>query len=170
PVDVFLDYSIDGGGTWTQVATRTVTGNFFTQHNVTLDADIASDAAVSRFLQLRVRWSSVLNWAPVLTGVWSEFEVLDSPARRRRWQFTVTAQDQVIDRAGTKLTRTGRQLVAELWSAWQAGTTLPFRDLDYDADPTERRVRIVGIREVVPVPSDAGRWGHSAVALTLVEV
>jgi len=170
PLTIWLDYSIDGGGTWQTVAFRNVVGNYFTQHNVTLDADIASDAAVSRFLQLRVRWTSVLNWAPILVGAWSEFETLDSPARRRRWQFTVTAQDQVIDRAGSQLTRTGRQLVAELWTAWQQGATVPFRDLDYDADPAERRVRITGISERVPAPSDAGKWGQSAVALTLVEV
>lgn len=170
PLNVWLDYSIDGGGTWQNVAFRNITANTLASLNVTLDADIASNAAVSRFLQLRVRWSSVLDWAPVLAGVWAEFELLDSPARRRRWQFTVTAADQLIDRDGSQLTRTGRQLIAELWASWQTGTTLTFRDLDYDADPTERRVRIVGIREVVPVPANAGKWGQSAVTLTLIEV
>jgi hypothetical protein len=170
PVGIYLDYSLDGGGTWVNAAGQTVNGNFFTTHNTTLDADVSSDAAVSRFLQLRVRWSSVTDWAPVLVGIWAEFELLDSPARRRRWQFTVTAQDQVIDRDGSQLTRTGRQLIAELWAAWQQGATLPFRDIDFDDDPVQRRVRIIGIREVVPVPANAGRWGQSAVALTLVEV
>ncbi len=112
----------------------------------------------------------MIDWAPVLVGIWAEFEQLDAPARRRRWQFTVTAADQVIDRDGTALTRTGRQLIAELWNAWQTGTTLPFRDIDFDADATERRVRITGISEVVPVPANAGMWGQSAVRLTLVEV
>jgi hypothetical protein len=169
-VGVALDYSTDAGQTWTQVASASLTGNTLANMNTTLDADIASDAAVSRFLQLRVRWTSPLDWAPILTGIWTEFEVLDSPARRRRWRFTVTARDQVIDRDGSLLTRTGRQLIAELWAAWRTGTTLAFRDVDYDADPTERRVRIVGISELTPQPSDAGRWGDSAVTLTLVEV
>jgi hypothetical protein len=31
-------------------------------------------------------------------------------------------------------------------------------------------VRIVGIEEAVPKPSDAGRWGASLLKLTLVEV
>ena len=170
PVTLWLDYSLDGGGSWVNVASRTIVGNYFTQHNVTLDADVASEAAVSRFVQLRVRWTSVSDWAPVLVGIWAEFEQLDSPARRRRWQLTVTAADQVIDRDGSTLTRTGQQLIAELWEAWQRGATLTFRDLDYDAAPVQRRVRIVGIREVVPVPANAGRWGQSSVALTLVEV
>ena len=38
-------------------------------------------------------------------------------------------------------------MIAELWQHWETGTTLPFRDIDYDDDPTERRVRIVGISE-----------------------
>jgi hypothetical protein len=119
---------------------------------------------------LRVTWSSVSDWAPVLVGLWTEYETLDSPARRRRWQFAVQAEDQVIDRDGAQLTRTGRQQIGELWDHWQDGATIPFRDIDYDAAAVERRVRIVGIEEVVPVPHEAGKWGQSAVMLTLVEV
>jgi hypothetical protein len=119
---------------------------------------------------LRVRWESVGDWAPVLVGVWAEFEVLDSPARRRRWSFRVQTRDQVVDRGGGTLQRTGRQLIAELWGAWEQGTPLTFRDQDYDADPVERTVRIVGISETVPAPADAGRWGDAVVALQLVEV
>lgn len=174
PVNLWLDYSLDGGGTWVNVAQQNAVGNFFTQHNVTLDADIASEAAVSRFIQLRVRWTSVANWAPVMVGIWAEFEQLDAPARRRRWQLTVAAQDQVIDRNGETLTRTGQQLIAELWAIWQNSATVLFLDIDYDdapaGDPTGRRVRITGIKEVVPVPANAGNWGQSAVTLTLVEV
>jgi hypothetical protein len=106
----------------------------------------------------------------VLAGVWTEFEILDSPARRRRWQLGVVAQDQIVDREGELLTRSGRELIADLWMAWQVGTTLTFRDLDYDADTFERRVRIVGISEKVARLFDAGRWGDSSVTLTLVEV
>jgi hypothetical protein len=76
----------------------------------------------------------------------------------------------VIDRDGSKLSRTGRQLIADLWSAWYHGDTMPFRDLDHDADPTERRVRIVGISESVASPEKQGRWGDAVVSLTLVEV
>jgi len=169
-VYVSLDYSVDGGASWTQVDSRSYNYNVLASHNHTLDADIASEAAVSRFLQLRVRWDSALFWAPVLCGVWAEFEALDSPARRRRWSFAVTARDQVIDRDGSKLSRTGRQLIADLWSAWYHGDTMPFRDLDHDADPTERRVRIVGISESVASPDKQGRWGDAVVSLTLVEV
>jgi hypothetical protein len=169
-VTVHLDYSTTSGATWQVAASQTLAGNTLANHNLKLEADIASDAAVGRFLQLRVRWTGVVDWAPVLAGVWTEFELLDSPARRRRWQFRVVARDQTVDRDGAPLPRTGRQLAADLWTAWQGGTTLAFRDLDYSAAPIERRVRIIGINEEIARPADAARWGDSVLALTLIEV
>lgn len=167
-----LGYSTDAGATWTVADTQiAIPGlNTLANNNVALVADIASAAEVSRFLMLRVRWTGQTDWAPVLVGLWAEFELLDSPARRRRWQFAIQAQDEVIDRDGDGFTRTGREQIAELWNHWQTGTTVPFRDLDYDADPTERQVRIVGISEQAPLPHQAGLWGQSLVSLVLVEV
>ncbi|MGB3328305.1 MAG: hypothetical protein WBA46_05070 [Thermomicrobiales bacterium] len=169
-IAVALDISTDAGGTWQEVATATLAGNSQSHATMTLDADIASDGAVSRWIQLRVRWEGLADWAPVLAGLWAEFEGLDAPARRRRWQLVVAAQDQAVDRDGALLGRTGRQLIGELWTCWQDRTTVTFRDLDYDVEPVERRVRIVGITEKVARPDDAGRWGDSRLALTLVEV
>ena len=167
PVAISLDWSVDAGATWTEAASRTVVA---ADGPVDLVADIASDAAVSRFAMLRVSWSGVVDWAPVLTGLWIEFEALDAPARRRRWEIAVQAHDQVVRRDGGEISQTGRELIAALWGAWETGTTLPFRDIDHDADPTERRVRIVGIRERVARPADAGEVGDAVVELTLVEV
>ena len=106
----------------------------------------------------------------VLTGLWAEYELLDAPARRRRWRFKVHARDATVQRDGTLATRTGRQLAADLWAAWEAGATVPFRDLDFDATGTTYQVGIVGIAEEVPKPADGGRWGEAVLALTLVEV
>jgi hypothetical protein len=167
-VALYLDYSIDGGETWTIAASASCLGNTMAYNNLTLDGVLS--AQESRFLMLRVRWVSVSDWAPILVGLWCEFEVLDSPARRRKWAFAVKAEDQVIDRDGRPFAQTGRELIAALWAAWQGGTTLPFQDLDYDADATIRTVRIVGISESVPKPSDQGRWGDSIVSLQMVEV
>lgn len=167
PVAISLDWSVDAGATWTEAASRTVVA---ADGPVDLVAGIASDAAVSRFAMLRVSWSGVVDWAPVLTGLWIEFEALDAPARRRRWEIAVQAHDQVVRRDGGEISQTGRELIAALWGAWETGTTLPFRDIDHDADPTERRVRIVGIRERVARPADAGEVGDAVVELTLVEV
>jgi hypothetical protein len=167
PVTVALDWSADAGATWTTAASRAIAA---TDGPVDLAAGFASDAAVSRFATLRVRWSGVTDWAPVLTGLWIEFEALDAPARRRRWELAVLAHDQLVRRDGGTVSLTGRELIAALWTAWETGTTLPFRDIDHDADPTERRVRIVGIRERVARPADAGEMGDAVVELTLVEV
>lgn len=168
-VTVTLSYSVDGGLSWTTAASQTVNDPTLLRI-LTLEAEIASAVAVSRFLQLRVQWSSVLDWAPVLTGLWAEYEMFGVPARRRRWQFAVRAKDQAVRRDGTVDPRTGRQQIADLWSAWSAASVVPFKDIDYDADATTRQVRIIGIREEVAKPSDAGRWGDSVVHLTLVEV
>jgi hypothetical protein len=167
-VTVQLDWSTDAGATWTTAATHTASANTLAENSFEIAA--ALTGAVDPWLMLRVRWSSTFDWAPVLTGLWAEYEVMESPARRRRWSMTVQAEDQVVDRDGATLTRTGRQQIAELWSHWQAATPLPFRDLDYDADPVERQVRIVGIAESVPAPHQAALWGQSAITLTLVEV
>ncbi len=170
PVTVSLEWSADAGATWQTAAIRTLAAAAADARQFTLDADIASDAAVSRWMMLRTRWSSVSDWAPVLTGLWTEFEVLDAPARRRRWQLSVVAHDQVVRRDGGEMSRTGRQLIADLWLAWKEGTTLPYHDIDYDAEPVERRVRIVGIKEEVARPADAGDLGDAVIQLTLVEV
>jgi hypothetical protein len=163
---VALHTSLDAGATWTQAATLTTTGQL--QRTIELEADLP--ASVARWLQLKVTWASVSDWAPVLVGAWAEYELLEVPARRRKWRFKVVARDGQVRRDGQVQARTGRQLAADLWAAWEAGTTLAFRDVDYDAAPVPRNVRIVGIAEEVPRPADAGRWGEAQLSLTLVEV
>jgi hypothetical protein len=137
---------------------------------VDLEKALTSNQAVSRFLQLTVSWSGVSDWAPVLTGVWAEYELLDAPAKRRKWSFKIHARDATVQRDGTIAGRTGRQLAADLWSDWSAGNTVAFKDVDFDATTVTYQVRIVGIAEETPKPSDGGRWGESVLALTLVEV
>ena len=168
PVTVHLDWSTNAGETWHTATSYTASANTLPDNLFEITHPLAG--AVDPWLMLRVRWSGTFDWAPVLTGLWAEYEVMESPARRRRWQLTVQAEDQVVDREGGTLTRTGRQQIAELWNHWQQATPLPFRDLDYDDDPVERQVRIVGISEAVPAPHQAGLWGQSSITLTLVEV
>ncbi|MEA2582958.1 MAG: hypothetical protein QOF33_1043 [Thermomicrobiales bacterium] len=167
-VTVALSYSTDGGTTFTTAVSTAVSDP--ANRTLDLEANLASAAAVSRFLMLRVSFSSVLDWAPVLTGVWAEYELLDAPAKRRKWSFKVHAHDATVQRDGSVATRTGRQLAADLWADWSAGNTVAFKDVDYDAATTTYQVRIVGIAEEVAKPSDGGRWGESTLALTLVEV
>lgn len=170
PVTVALDVSLDAGETWTTPATRTLGGNTVANNAFALDAELTGTGNVSRFVLLRVRWSSVADWAPVLAGIWAEFDMLDAPVRRRRWTIGIQARDQQVDRAGGLVARSGQQLVDELWQAWQSGSVLAFRDIDHDASPVERTVRLIGINEKASAPYNAGQWADSVVTLQLVEV
>ncbi|MGH2533191.1 MAG: hypothetical protein ACRDJW_12905 [Thermomicrobiales bacterium] len=167
-VTLTLSYSIDGGATFTIAGSTAVNDPHGRQTEI--DAAIANAAAVSSSIMLRLEFASVVDWSPVLTGLWAEYELLDAPARRRRWSFAVHARDAAVQRDGAIATRTGRQLAADLWAAWELGLTVPFRDLDFDMTGATASVRIVGIAEELPKPADTARWGESTLALTLVEV
>jgi hypothetical protein len=168
PVTLDLSYSIDGGQTFTSAVSTTVNDPTITA--IEIDSPLSSAVAVSRSIMLRLSFSSVTDWSPVLTSLWAEYELLDAPTRRRRWSFKVHAGDAMIQRDGSPATRGGRQLAADLWTAWHTGATIPFHDLDADATGQTYQVRITGISEEIPKPSDGGRWGESVITLTLVEV
>ncbi|MGH8573189.1 MAG: hypothetical protein ACREX8_11540, partial [Gammaproteobacteria bacterium] len=166
-VTIALEYSLDGGVNWTTAASQNTTAA--TTRTFTLQSAFAS-IPTARHLQVRVNWSSVNDWAPVLTGVWTEFETLDNAPNRRRWEFTVSAGDRRVRRDGQLDGQTGRQKIAALWDAWEARATLILKDVDNDTDPVDYSVRIEEIEESVTKPNDSARWGESRVALTLAEV
>ena len=166
-VTLGLSYSIDGGASFVQVATAALSDPAARIVELSGEPD---DPALGHWVQLRATWTGVVDWAPVLTGLWAEYELLDAPARRRRWRFKVHARDAAVQRDGAVATRTGRELAADLWATWEAGATVPFRDLDYDATGVTYQARIVGIAEEVAKPADGGWWGEAPLALTLVEV
>jgi hypothetical protein len=97
-VTVALAYSLDGGKTFTTAVSTAVSDP--AGRTLDLEASLANAAAVSRFLMLRVSFSSVLDWAPVLTGVWAEYELLDAPAKRRKWSFKIHAREAAVQRDG----------------------------------------------------------------------
>jgi hypothetical protein len=179
-----LEYSLDGGTTWTTVEDTPAasgSGRIFTR------GQKFATPPESRLLQVRQRWSSVDDWAPVLAEIWVESEDADEYAlgelaqaayaaelaeeglRRRRWELTIDAGDGNVTRAGGKDTKTGRQAIQALWDAWELGTTVAFKDVDNDADPTAYVVEIAGIEEKAAKPSDGARWGESTVSLVLEE-
>lgn len=167
-VTVTLSYSTDGGSTF--VALGSQISNDPTDRTVELAFEPLGGSPESVALQLQVAWSSVLDWAPTLTCLWADYELLNVTARRRRWTMTIAARDAAIQRDGDQLTLTGRQFSANLWTSWASGTTLGLRDLDYDATLRQYAVRIAGLQEAIPKPADAGRWGNSLLTITLVEV
>ena len=166
-VALTLRYSIDGGKTWTDAASTTVGTGIGRVHD--LGGLIPGTIPESRYLQVQVAWDSVSDWAPTLAAISVEYERLGG-TKRRRWQIGVIAQDRMVERDGSRHLRSGAEIVADLWQAWETGATVPFRDVDYDADPTERGVRIIGLSEQIPTPSNPAAIATSQITVTLLEV
>lgn len=166
PVTVTLEASLDGGATWSTVASQSTANPAARTFELT---GTLPSGSLGRWLQLRVSWTSVLDWAPVLSGVWADWTLLPQPMPRRRWQLSVRCADRQIAPDGTPLPKTGRELSAALWSAWEGSTTLTFKDVDHGATATTRAVRITAIDERIAKPADGDRWGESVIALELTE-
>lgn len=165
-VTVELDYSTDGGATWTTAVSQNVAGDG--ARVFTLSADLSNVS--SRWLQLRVTMSSILDWCPVVAGLWAEYEIATDASRKRRWTFAVQCKDQVVTRDGSVDSSGARVLADQLWQAWQSVDPVTFRDVDYDLTGTTYTVRVVGISEEIAKPADAARFADGTVTLTLVEV
>jgi hypothetical protein len=165
PVTLRLWWSADGGANWTAAAEQTLPTAGARVSD--LAAELAGVSA--RFLQLKVQWLSVADWAPVLTGVWAEWAVLEVPPPKRRWEVTVRCSDLATDGDGRPWPAPGAAIAAALWAAWEGGAALAFRDVDFTADPTERTVRIGHVAETAERAGDGARWGETRVRLLLVE-
>ncbi len=167
PVTVQLQASLDAGASWLPIATRSIASG---DRNVTISGAIPASAPGSVFVQLRVTWAGVSGVAPTLAGLWAEYEPLDIPTRRRRWSLTVMARDGLVERDGGRHDRDDATQIDDLWDAWATGTTVDFRDIDFDRGGDTSRVRITGIDEQVPRPADSARYGDAVVRVNLVEV
>jgi hypothetical protein len=166
-VTILLEYSLDAGASWATAASVS------SSSSATLARTLQSaftTIPVSRHLQLRVSWSSVSDWAPVLVNVWAEYESLDNAPGRRRWELVVDAGDRRVKRDGQLDSQTGRQAIDALWSAWAGGAVLDYLDVDNDTNAVTYKVRIEEIEEKAAKPADGARWGQSTVALTLAQV
>lgn len=168
PVTVTVAYSVDGGETFTTHAAATLSGPG--PRTFTLDQEILGGHVEASTLQVLVSWSGVTDWAPTLTGIWAAYEALGTPLRRRRWRFGVLARDGLVRRDGSPHPWNGQEIAASLWSAWEAGTTLTYRDVDYDLTGRQHAVRITAIGEERPKPADGGRWGEAVVTVALAEL
>ena len=163
-----LRYSADGGETWVDVASETVGPEIGRIHD--LGGALNGTVPESRYLQVEVEWSSVSDWAPTLSAISIEYERLGDTARRRRWQLGVIARDRIVERDGGQHLRSGPEIVADLWQTWESGGTIAFRDVDYDADPTERTVRVVDLTEQIPTPANPTAIAASQLTVTLTEI
>jgi hypothetical protein len=159
-----IEYSTDGGATWTSAGGATAITDELAGTSEPLDVE-------SSALLVRVTMTRTTGLPPFLTTVWAEFETLDERPPRRRWQFRVQARPRGVNRAGAPDTRTGQQIRSALWTTWEDDETVSFRDVDYATTTTERAVRVIAIREEWPKPADANTLGaFSVVEVTLAEV
>ena len=123
-----LDYSTDGGVSWTPAASLTTAAA--SQRAVTLRSELSAPVD-ARYVQLRVQWSAVLDWAPVLASVWAEYEVpAVAPPRTRIWELVVDAGDHSIRRDGQVDPQRGRSKIDGLWTRFHAGHALAYTDID----------------------------------------
>lgn len=167
-VTVTFAYSINGGRSWVDAGTATIGDP--QQRTADIAIDLGETALISRFLQLRVTFSGVIDWAPALVGLWADYEAIGISPRRRRWSLSVRARDRTINRDGAVDARDGRTVAADLWDAWASTASIPFTDIDFPATNVTYNVRVASIKEEVAVPNDASQWGDSVVSLELVEV
>lgn len=167
-VTVTISYSVDGGATFVTHGGATL--NDPTQRTVEYAAPLAGGSVESTTIQVLVAWSSVLDWAPTLTGIWVAYELLGTLVRKQRWRCTLLARDGLVQRDGAVHARSGQQIAADLWSAWQTATTLTLRDLDYDLTARQYAVRVTGLDEDRPKPADGANWGDALLTVSLAEV
>ncbi|MCC7022116.1 MAG: hypothetical protein IT338_04775 [Thermomicrobiales bacterium] len=126
-ITVTLEYSLDDGATWAVAASASTTAA--SARGLTLQSAFETNPAgppASRHLQVRVSWSSISDWAPVLVNAWVEYVPLDNAPPRRRWELAVDAGDRRVRRDGNRDARDGRQAAAALWEAWEGRHTLRF--------------------------------------------
>ena len=161
-VTVALSYSVNGGATSVTIDSATLDNT--SKRLVSVGGSISARPQ-GRFLQLKLAVSSVLDWCPVVLGLWAEHETMDLPTRRRRWKFAAVCVDHVIKRDGSVDSTGARDLASALWDAWDDGATLAFTDVDTGT----YTVRIAGIREMIGKVAEI-EMASSDVELTLVEV
>lgn len=167
PVTMELEYSVNGGRSWTSAGITTIGDPL--QRVADLGLDIADDPAISRYLILRAKWLDVDDWAPVLTGFWAEWELVGAEAKRYRWSMHVRAVDRALQDDGAVDPRTGVQLADDLWTCWRTLGTIPFQDVDYASTLTEHQVQIASIEESMPTTDKEDVFRASLIKLQMVQ-
>jgi hypothetical protein len=159
---VALDYSTDAGVTWTSTGSPGSITDALADISASLDVEATA-------IQLRLTMTRTSGLPPFVTSIWAEHATVADSLRHRRWQFRVQARPRGVNRAGALDSRTGQQIRTALWSTWEAGELVPFRDVDYAATTTERTVRVTAIHEDWPKPADANTLGAFSVIEVMVE-
>lgn len=177
-----LQYSTDGGRTWTNAGSAQNVN--VEHHRITATINVTC-----RVLLVRVNVTISAGLAPILAALWGDWRVTDAdggadavpavpavkptpdkvettrtPALYRRWRFTVLAQDGLVDRNGALLGLSASQIRSTLWA--RLNQTSSFTDLD---GTVHNEVTLTNIEEEWPSPADAAANLSTRLKLTIIE-
>lgn len=160
---VGLDYSVDGGATWTNIP---LGANEQTMGSYRLGTfDLASIAASKqiRFRLYLPRGVDVVGYTE-LVAFTCTFDLL--PSGKKTWALTVNGSAQIEARDGTALDRDVEETRRQLWEWVRLRTPLEFKDLDDETYKVTLR-----LSEHLPIVGpDVVSEPEAFYGLTLVEV
>lgn len=168
-VTVRLEYSTDGGQSWTQAGTD-VSIDPATSGRRAVVSFALSPPVVDRYLQLRVTVSNITTWSPVLAGMWAEYELVQVGATRKKWRFTVQCHHRQVLRDGSIHPLDAWQQAQHLWQAFESEAPVTFKDIDYDRTQRVEYVRVVGIRETMTRREQQDGYANREIEVVLVQV
>lgn len=141
PATWFLDYSTDGGNTWTEAGQSTPPP--------AVGSLVAPIAVTARRLWLALRYTGGGPSNPLIGALWARWGDGPGAGVRRRWVLDVLCSDGLAGLDGVGLDRDGRTMAAAL-AALVGGAPVTLQDRRYAALAESYTVRVVEARETTP--------------------
>lgn len=141
-----LEYSTNGGASWTGVSQLATTGS--SSGLRTTDFNLAA-ITPSPAIRFRISIAKTIVALSEILAFTMTFLFLDTG--KRGWRMTVLGADQVEQYDGTTLDQDTATLKSTLWGFWTNRTTLDFTDLD----GTTAKVTLSDLNESQPIVGPA---------------
>lgn len=123
---IAVDYSIDGGATFTALGTASFTIDGGT---VTSKTFFFGTTVLSKNMKLKFTLAGGGSNTPALEAYAVQYVPI--PIYTKQWVLQINCGDEVKDLAGALIETTGRELKSRLEVAWWTKALLDFQDLDY---------------------------------------
>jgi hypothetical protein len=121
-----VQYSIDGGSTFTSLGTASYT---IDGGSVTSKTFFFGSTIVSKAMKLKFILGGGGSNTPEFQAFASQY--VPVPVYTKQWAIQINCGDEVKDLAGALVETTGRELKSRLEKAWWTKSLLDFQDLDY---------------------------------------
>ena len=172
-VTVNIYYSLDAGRTWTLTNTgsRSMSSDRAEGFAGGLGplAPSTADIPASRYLQLKIEWQSVDDWAPALTSIWAEWVLIDH--HEVRWTMDIRAVDRAVQEDGSVDPRTGDDISADLWAAWYLSEPISFYDVGENHSSSKRdNAIIMRLSEKISSTDTATKHRDSVFSVEILEL